>query len=67
MISFTTGVSCFITGVIQETTEGQWIQEFKDYGIETFFWMVNSSYLYDLAGELGFTWATTDFRDVIKK
>ena len=45
----------------------EWIQEFKDLGIETFFWMVNSSYLYDLAGELGFTWATTDFRDVIKK
>ena len=45
----------------------EWIQEFKDLGIETFFWMVNSAYLYDLAGELGFTWATTDFRDVIKK
>ena len=44
----------------------EWIQEFKDLGIETFFWMVNSAYLYDLAGELGFTWATTDFRDAIK-
>lgn len=45
----------------------EWIKEFKDLGIETFFWMVNSAYLYDLAGELGFTWVTTDFRDAIKK
>lgn len=34
VISFITGVSYFITGVIQETTEGQWTQEFKEAFLE---------------------------------
>lgn len=43
----------------------EWIDEFRANGIETFLWMVNTPYLYRLAGELGFTWVTTDFYDVI--
>ena len=45
----------------------EWIDEFKSYGIETFLWMVNSPYTYNIAKELGFTWATTDFYDHITK
>lgn len=43
-----------------------WIKEFQDLGIETFLWMVNDPYLRKLAEDLGFTWVTTDFFDVIK-
>jgi glycerophosphoryl diester phosphodiesterase len=43
----------------------EWIDEFHSYGIETFLWMVNTPYLYNLAKEWGFTWATTDFYDAI--
>ena len=42
-----------------------WIEEFREKGIETFFWMVNTPYLYNMAKELGFTWVTTDFYDAI--
>lgn len=45
----------------------EWIEEFRANGIETFLWMVNTPYLYNLAGELGFTWVTTDFHDAITK
>lgn len=45
----------------------EWIGEFQSYGIETFLWMVNSKYLYGLAKEWGFTWATTDFYDEITR
>lgn len=45
----------------------EWIDEFRQNGIETFLWMVNTPYLYNLAGELGFTWVTTDFYDAITK
>lgn len=45
----------------------EWIEEFKSYGIETFLWMVNSPYTYNIAKDLGFTWATTDFYDHITK
>lgn len=45
----------------------EWIDEFKSYGIETFLWMVNSPYTYNIAKDLGFTWATTDFYDHITK
>ena len=43
----------------------EWINEFREYGIETFLWMVNTPYTYNIAKELGFTWATTDFIDAI--
>ena len=45
----------------------EWIDEFKSYGIETFLWMVNSPYTYNIAKDLGFTCATTDFYDHITK
>ena len=44
-----------------------WIKKFQEYGIETFLWMVNTPYTYNIAKELGFTWATTDFYDVLAK
>ena len=43
----------------------EWIEQFRSYGIETFLWMVNSPYTLNIAKELGFTWATTDFYDAI--
>ena len=43
----------------------EWVQEFRDKGIETFFWMVNSVYLRDIAEKLGVDWVTTDFYDVV--
>lgn len=45
----------------------EWIEQFREYGIETFLWMVNTPYTYNIAKELGFTWATTDFIDAIKE
>ena len=45
----------------------EWINEFREYGIETFLWMVNTPYTLNIAKELGFTWATTDFYDAIVK
>lgn len=45
----------------------EWIEEFRANGVETFLWMVNTPYLYNLARELGFTWVTTDFYDEIIK
>lgn len=45
----------------------EWIEQFRQYGIETFLWMVNTPYTYNIAKELGFTWATTDFYDEIAK
>ena len=44
-----------------------WIPKFQEYGIETFLWMVNDPYLYNVAKEMGFTWVTTDFIDVIEE
>ena len=43
----------------------EWVAEFKAKGIETFFWMVNSLYLRDIAEKLGVDWITTDFYDII--
>lgn len=43
----------------------EWIAEFKEYGIETFFWMVNCKYLRDIAAELGCDWITSDFHDEV--
>lgn len=37
-----TAASYNINVILQHS---EWIQEFKDYGIETFFWMVNSDLL----------------------
>ena len=34
-------------------------------GIDTFLWMVNSDFMKKQGKELGFTWMTTDFYDVI--
>lgn len=42
-----------------------WIEQFRSHGIETFLWMVNTPYTYNIAKELGFTWVTTDFYDAI--
>ena len=44
-----------------------WIEQFRNYGIETFLWMVNTPYTYNIAKDLGFTWVTTDFYDAITK
>lgn len=43
----------------------EWVKEFRDRGIETFFWMVNSVYLRDIAEKLGVDWVTTDFYDIV--
>ena len=43
----------------------EWIEQFRNYGIETFLWMVNTPYTYNIAKDLGFTWVTTDFYDAI--
>ena len=43
----------------------EWVAQFKEKGIETFFWMVNSLYLRDIAENLGVDWVTTDFYDII--
>ena len=43
----------------------EWIEQFREYGIETFLWMVNTPYTYNIAKDLGFTWVTTDFYDAI--
>ena len=43
----------------------EWIKEFQDLGIDTFLWMVNSDFMKKQGEELGFTWMTTDFYDVI--
>ena len=45
----------------------EWIEQFREYGIETFLWMVNTPYTYNIAKDLGFTWVTTDFYDAIVK
>ena len=45
----------------------EWIEQFREYGIETFLWMVNTPYTYNIAKELGFTWVTTDFIDALEK
>ena len=45
----------------------EWIEQFRNYGIETFLWMVNTPYTYNIAKDLGFTWVTTDFYDAITK
>ena len=45
----------------------EWIEQFREYGIETFLWMVNTPYTYNIAKELGFTWAITDFIDALEK
>lgn len=44
----------------------EWIKEFQNYGIETYLWMANSTYVRDIAKDLGFTWITTDFYDIVK-
>ena len=59
-----TAVSYNINVILNHT---EWINEFREYGIETFLWMVNTPYTYNIAKELGFTWATTDFYDVLAK
>lgn len=43
----------------------EWIEEFRKDGVETFLWMVNCTYLRGLAEDLGFTWVTTDFYDIV--
>lgn len=43
----------------------EWIEPFHNLGIETFLWMVNTPYLYNIAKEWGFTWVTTDFYDAL--
>ena len=43
----------------------EWVAQFREKGIETFFWMVNSVYLREIAEKLGVDWITTDFYDII--
>jgi len=43
-----------------------WVGEAKVLGLDTFFWMVNCTYLRDIAADLGCSWITSDFYDVVK-
>jgi len=43
----------------------EWVKEFQEYGIDTFLWMVNNTFLRDLAQQQGFTGVTTDFYEVV--
>ena len=43
-----------------------WIQQFRDAGIETFLWMVNDVNLRKIAEDFGFDWITTDFAQELK-
>ena len=58
-----TGISYNISVILNHP---EWIKQFQDYGIDTYFWMTDSIYLRDLANGLGFTWLTTDFYDLLK-
>ena len=57
-----TGVSYNMSVILNHP---EWIKEFQDLGIETFLWMVDSEYMKKIGEDLGFTWLTTDFYDVI--
>ena len=57
-----TGISYNVSVIFNHP---EWIKEFQDLGIETFLWMVDSEYMKKLGEELGFTWMTTDFYDLI--
>ena len=59
-----TAVSYNINVILNHT---DWIKKFQQYGIETFLWMVNTPYTLNIAKDLGFTWATTDFIDNLKE
>ena len=59
-----TAVSYNINVILNHT---DWIEKFQQYGIETFLWMVNTPYTLNIAKDLGFTWATTDFIDNLKE
>ena len=43
-----------------------WIQQFREAGIETFMWMVNDVNLRKIAEDFGFDWITTDFAQELK-
>lgn len=43
-----------------------WTKEFKDLGIETYFWMVECPTLRDQGAKMGVDWVTTDFYDLVR-
>lgn len=43
----------------------EWIRESQSLGIDILLWMVNSEYMKKIGEDLGVTWMTTDFYDVI--
>ena len=59
------GYSAVSYGVEVFLNHPEWVKEFREKGIETFLWMVNSVYLRDIAEKLGVDWVTTDFYDVV--
>ena len=44
----------------------EWTKQFRDFGIETYLWMVECPYLKEIARDLGVDWVTTDFYDLVK-
>jgi glycerophosphoryl diester phosphodiesterase len=58
-----TGVSYNMSVILNHP---EWIGQFRDLGIETYLWMVNSTYMRGIAEDLGFNWITTDFYDIVK-
>ena len=58
-----TGVSYNMSVILNHP---EWVKQFRDLGIDTYLWMVNSTYMRGIAEDLGFTWITTDFYDIVK-
>lgn len=58
-----TAVSYNVSVILNHT---DWLPKFKEYGIETYLWMVNDTYLRGVAEDLGFTWITSDFYQTVK-
>lgn len=44
----------------------EWSARCKELGLDNFFWMTNNTFLRHVAEELGCTWFTTDFYDLLK-
>lgn len=58
-----TGVSYNMSVILNHP---EWVKQFRDLGIDTYLWMVNSTYMRGIAEDLGFTWITTDFYDIVQ-
>lgn len=60
------GFTCVSYNISVILNHPEWVGQFRDLGIETYLWMVNCPYTRSIAEDLGFTWITTDFYDVVK-